>query len=89
MYDKIHYKKKKQKIQNYNFFDMQSIHEAPIYPAFSPFLFASNAEWPSDGWHWVLQPFLVQLQEINLDDCYQLVIVNFWWPATARLSSKV
>ena len=46
MYDKIHYKKKKQKLQNYNFFDMQSIHEAPIYPAFSPFLFASNAEWP-------------------------------------------
>ena len=38
--------KKKQKLQNDNFFDMQSIHEAPIYPAFSPFLFTSNAEWP-------------------------------------------
>ena len=37
------------------FFYFQSAHEAPTYQAFSSFQFASNAEWPWNGQHWVLQ----------------------------------
>ena len=41
------------------FFDIQSSHEVPTYWAFSPFQFILNAEWPYNGWCWVLQQLLV------------------------------
>ena len=36
-------------LQNDDFFDFQSAHEAPTYWAFSPFQFASNVKQPQNG----------------------------------------
>ena len=36
--------------EHWFFFDLWSAYEAPTYRAFSPFQFASNAEWPTIVW---------------------------------------
>ena len=40
-------------------FDFQSAHEALTYQAFSPFQFASIAEWSENGQRWILQQLLM------------------------------
>ena len=69
------------------FSDFWSALETPTYWAFSPFQFASNAEWLENGWLWVLFNNLCSCKRISFD-CSQLVIVNFWWLATILLIFK-
>ena len=36
-----------------------------------------------------LRKFSCSCKEISFNDCFQLFIVNFWWPATMLLSFKI
>ena len=42
----VAYNKRRWHFKMMNFFDLQSVHEAPTYWGFSPFQSASNAKWP-------------------------------------------
>ena len=70
------------------FFDLRSAHQAPTYWAFSPFQFASNAEQLQNNQVEFFGNFSCSCKRISFNDCSQLVVGNFQWPATALLIFK-
>ena len=67
------------------FFVLQSADEATMYGKFSPFQFASNANYHNMVDIEFLDSFSCSCKRIRFSDCSQLIVVNFQWPATVLL----
>ena len=74
-------------LQNDDFFDLRSAHEAPTYQGFSPFQFASNVNHRMFDIQF-FGNFLCSSKRISFDNCSQFFIVNFQWLATMLLIFK-